>query len=80
MKAKVEVLLRADIFDPQGKTIKNALHHMEYKNVSDVKVGKLFYIDIDTNDKNQAKKELEDMCHQLLANPVIEDYKVELID
>ncbi len=79
MKAKIEVMLRDDIFDPQGKTIQNALHHMDHKNVSRVKAGKLFFVEIQETDAEKAKKDLEEMAHELFANPVIENYKVEIL-
>ena len=80
MKAKIEVMLREDIFDPQGKTIMNALHHMGHKDVSRVKAGKLFYVDIQEPTREKAMKKLEEMSHELFANPVIENYKVEIIE
>jgi phosphoribosylformylglycinamidine synthase len=80
MKAKIEVMLREDIFDPQGKTIVNALHHMDYKSVSNVKAGKLFYLELQETNKDKALKQMEEMAHELFANPVIENYKIEIID
>lgn len=80
MKAKIEVMLREDIFDPQGKTIMNALHHMGYKDVTKVKAGKLFYVEIQESAKEKAMKKLEEMSHELFANPVIENYKIEIIE
>jgi phosphoribosylformylglycinamidine synthase subunit PurS len=80
MKAKIEVMLREDIFDPQGKTIMNALHHMGHKDISKVKAGKLFFVDIQESDRQKAMKKLEEMSHELFANPVIENYKIEIIE
>ncbi len=80
MKAKIEVMLREDIFDPQGKTIMNALHHMNHKDVSRVKAGKLFYVEIQETVKEKAMKKLEEMAHELFANPVIENYKIEILE
>ncbi len=80
MKAKIEVVLREDIFDPQGETILNALHHLDYKNVSGVKAGKLFFVEIQEKQKEKAIKYLEDMTHQLFANPIIENYKINIIE
>jgi phosphoribosylformylglycinamidine synthase subunit PurS len=80
MKAKIEVMLKKGVFDPQGKVLVNALHHLEYNDVSGVKVGKLFFVEINENDKNVAKKRLAEMADQLFANPIIENFEIELVD
>jgi len=78
MRAKIEVMLRKGVFDPQGKTILNAIHHLGFSNVNDVRAGKLFYIDIDETDKKKAMEKLRTMSDQLFANPVIEDFNITL--
>lgn len=75
MKAKIVVTLKAGLLDAQGKTVKSALEALGFKSVKDVRMGK--YIEIDLNGAKSSKKEVERMCEKLLANPIIENYKVE---
>ena len=76
--AKVHVTLKPTVNDPQGLTIKGALHDLDFHNVSSVRVGK--YMEVVLQEKSRAKAEaqMEDMCRRLLANPVIERYRFEL--
>ena len=76
MKISVIVTLKKDVLDPQGKTIKKALEGMSFKNVNDVRQGKYFEIDIDDKSQKKAEDAAEEMCKKLLANLVIEDYKI----
>ena len=76
MKISVIVTLKKDVLDPQGKTIKKTLESMSFKNVSDVRQGKYFEIDIDEKNQKKAEEKIEQMCKKLLANLVIEDYKI----
>ena len=76
MKARVTVTLKAGLLDAQGKTVKSALEALGFKSVKDVRIGK--YIEIDLNGAKASKKDVERMCEKLLANPIIENYKVEL--
>ena len=76
MKISVIVTLKKDVLDPQGKTIKKALEGMSFKNVNDVRQGKYFEIDIDEKNQKKAEEKAEEMCKKLLANLVIEDYKI----
>ena len=76
MKISVVVTLKRDVLDPQGKTIKKALEGMSFKNVNDVRQGKYFEIDIDDKSQRKAEDKAEEMCKKLLANLVIEDYKI----
>ena len=76
MKISVIVTLKRDVLDPQGKTIKKALEGMNYKNINDVRQGKYFEIDIDEKNEKKAREKAEEMCKKLLANLVIEDYKI----
>ena len=76
MKISVIVTLKRDVLDPQGKTIKKALEGMNFKNVNDVRQGKYFEIDIDEKNQKKAEEKAEEMCKKLLANLVIEDYKI----
>ena len=76
MKAKVVITLKTGLLDAQGKTVKSALEALGFKSVKDVRMGK--YIEIDLNGAKSGKKDVERMCDKLLANPIIENYKVEL--
>ena len=76
MKISAIITLKKDVLDPQGKVIQQALDGMGYKNVDEVRQGKYFEIDVKENDPNKAKEVVEDMCKKLLANLVIENYKI----
>lgn len=76
-KVKVYVTLKEGVLDPQGNAVKGALHSMDYKEVDSVRIGKYMELMIeDKNDDIDAK--VEEMCHRLLANPVIENYRYEV--
>lgn len=80
-KAKVCISLKAGLLDAQGKTIKSALESLGFKGVREVRVGKYLEIDLDQSfAKPSLRREVERMCHKLLANPVIERYHIELDD
>jgi phosphoribosylformylglycinamidine synthase PurS subunit len=76
MKIKVIVTLKSGVLDPQGKAIQQTLNGMGFTNVKDVRQGKYFDIDIDENDEQKAKLSAEEICKKLLANQVIEDFKI----
>ena len=76
MKISAIVTLKRDVLDPQGKTIKKALEGMSFKNINDVRQGKYFEIDIDEKNQKKAEEKAEEMCKKLLANLVIENYKI----
>ena len=76
MKISVIVTLKTDVLDPQGRTIKKALEDMSFKNINDIRQGKYFEIDIDEENQKKAEEMAEEMCKKLLANLVIEDYKI----
>ena len=76
MKVKVVVTLKSGVLDPQGKAIQQTLNGMGFANVKDVRQGKYFDIDIDESDEQKAKQSAEEICKKLLANQVIEDFKV----
>ena len=76
MIIKVVVTLKNGVLDPQGKAIQQTLNGMNFKNVDDVRQGKFFEINVNENDEAKAKLQVEDMCKKLLANLVIEDYKI----
>ena len=76
MKVKVIVTLKNGVLDPQGKVIQQTLNGMTFDNVSEVRQGKYFDIEVNENDESKAKSQVEEMCKKLLANLVIEDYKI----
>ena len=76
MKIKVIITLKEGVLDPQGKAIKQTLNGMNFINVEQIRQGKYFEIDVNENDETKAKSQVEEMCKKLLANLVIEDYKI----
>ena len=76
MKVKVIVTLKNGVLDPQGKVIQQTLKGMSFENVSEVRQGKYFDIEVNGSDEGKAKSQVEEMCKKLLANLVIEDYKI----
>ena len=76
MKIQVIVTLKNGVLDPQGKAIQQTLNGMNFDNVSEVRQGKFFEIDVNENNEANAKSLVDDMCKKLLANLVIEDYKI----
>ncbi len=79
LKFSVTITLKKDVLDPQGKVVQNTLQNLGMDNLKNIRQGKYFEIDLDDNDQNEAKKKVDDMCKKLLANLIIEDYKVEKI-
>ena len=76
MKVSAIITLKKDVLDPQGKVIHQALDGMGFENISEVRQGKYFEIDVSENDPNKAKAIVEEMCKKLLANLVIENFKI----
>ena len=76
MKIKVIVTLKNGVLDPQGKAIQQTLNGMSFSNVKEVRQGKYFDIEVDENNEIKAKSKVEGMCKKLLANLVIEDFKI----
>ena len=76
MKISVIITLKKDVLDPQGKVIQQTLEGMGFENISEVRQGKYFEIDVKENDPSKAKAIVEDMCKKLLANLVIENFKI----
>ena len=77
MKATVLVRPKQGILDPQGEAVESALGHLGFP-VSEARVGKVVDLDVDASDANEARAQVERMCEQLLANPLIESYEIEL--
>ena len=76
MKISVIITLKKDVLDPQGKVIHQALNGMGFGDINEVRQGKYFEIDTKETDKNAAKTKVEEMCKKLLANLVIENFKI----
>jgi phosphoribosylformylglycinamidine synthase PurS subunit len=80
MKARVYVTLKRGILDPQGQAVLHALGSLGYSGVKDVRVGKLSELELETSDRPKAEADLKTMGERLLANPVIEDYRFEILE
>ena len=76
MKVSVIITLKKDVLDPQGKVIKQTLNGMGFEDINEIRQGKYFDIDINEKEKNKAEQKVEVICEKLLANLVIEDYKI----
>ena len=79
MRARVYVTLKPSVFDPQGRVVADALVTLGYQDVKDVRQGKFFEVEIDGTDAVAAKARVTEMADKLLANPVIESYRVEVL-
>ena len=78
LQVRVFVTPRKGILDPQGRAVESSLQSLGFENVSGVKVGKYITLDIEARTASEARDEAKKMCEQLLANPVIEDYRFEV--
>ncbi|MCX6009513.1 MAG: phosphoribosylformylglycinamidine synthase subunit PurS [Chloroflexi bacterium] len=76
--AKVYITLKPTVNDPQGLTIKGALHNLGFTSVEDVRAGKYIEVRLEENDLTRASEQVNEMCRKLLANPVIENYRFDL--
>ena len=79
MKFSVTITLKKDVLDPQGKVVQNTLQNLGTTNLTSIRQGKYFEIDLDDTNQVEAQKKVDDMCKKLLANLIIEDYKIEKI-
>ena len=78
MKARIYVTLKNGVLDPQGKAVEHSLHDLGFDEVADVRQGKYLEVELSTKDKSKAEQDLDEMCKKLLANTVIENYRIEL--
>tara|TARA_B110001454_G_scaffold189589_1_gene188283 strand:+ start:588 stop:827 length:240 start_codon:yes stop_codon:yes gene_type:complete len=76
LKISVTVTLKKDVLDPQGKVVGQTIQNMNYKNVTNVRQGKYFEIELNESNKDKAKKIIDEICKKLLTNVVIEDYTI----
>jgi len=80
MKANVFVTLKQDVLDPEGLTIKNALNTLNYKNIKNVRMGKFIVIEFTDSNRDKIEQDLKKICHDILSNPIIEDYTYKIED
>ncbi len=80
MKARVHITLKEGVLDPQGKAIREALSALGFKGVNQVRQGKYLELDLEESDRARAREIVEAMCAKLLANTVIEDYSIEIVE
>lgn len=80
MKARVHIFFKDSVFDPQGNTLAQSLRRVGFSKVKDVRVGKVIDVEVEGQEKEEAKRDLQKMCEQLLANPVIESFKFEFLE
>ena len=79
MKFSVTVTLKKDVLDPQGKVVQNTLQNLGMDDLKSIRQGKYFEVEINDSDIDKAEKKIDDMCKKLLANLIIEDYKINKI-
>ncbi len=80
MKARVFVFYKDSVFDPQGNTLADSLRRVGFAKVKAVRVGKVIDMEMESANRDEAKRDLQKMCEQLLANPVIESFKYEVLE
>lgn len=80
MRVKVEIVRRPEIADPQGVTVVRALRELGFGEVAEARFNRTIVLDLDGTDPQSARARVEEMCRRLLANPVIEDFEVQVID
>jgi phosphoribosylformylglycinamidine synthase len=78
LKAEITIILKRTVADPQGLTIRHALESLGYKDLADVRMGKLVTIKLNFKDKKRAEREIDQMCKKLLTNPIIEYYHFKI--
>jgi phosphoribosylformylglycinamidine synthase len=77
-RARVVITLKRTIMDAQGQTVEKALHNLGYANVEKLRIGKFVEMELNDGPKEQLQAQVEEMCRKLLANPIIEDFRVEI--
>lgn len=80
MKARVHVFYKDSVFDPQGNTVEDSLKKMGFAKVKNIRIGRVIDLELDYSSREEAKREVTKMCEKLLANPVIESFKHEILD
>jgi phosphoribosylformylglycinamidine synthase len=77
--AKIQVVLKPSVLDPQGQAVKHSVESMNFKGIEDIRIGKYIELKIDEKDSNKAKSLADDLCKKILVNPVIETYFLEIV-
>jgi phosphoribosylformylglycinamidine synthase PurS subunit len=77
-RLEIRVIPRPGLLDPEGKAIQSALHSLDYEQVQEVRVGKLLYVEVEAASSEEARNGADAMCRRLLANPVTEDFEIEV--
>lgn len=80
MKAHIYVTLKREVLDPQGDAVQRALRSLDFRDVSDVRIGRFIEVELAGDDRAAAQTQLRAMCDALLANPVMEDYRFEIVE
>ena len=80
VKVRIHVTLKEGVLDPQGKAIKHSLHDLGFEGVADVRQGKYIELELENDNETKLLNDLDEMCRKLLANVVIEDYAIELVE
>jgi phosphoribosylformylglycinamidine synthase subunit PurS len=78
MKARITVMPKKTVLDPQGKTVKHALESMQFRGIKDVRIGKFLEIELADGDPAALRRQIDEACLKLLSNPVIEEYTFEI--
>jgi len=78
LQVKIFITLKNGVVDPQGITIKGALESLGYQGIANIRLGKYMQMELNSRSREEAEKDIEEMCGKLLANPVIENYKYEI--
>ena len=79
MKARIEITLKTGVLDPQGLAVQRALGRLGFKGLNEVRQGKFIEIDLAADNEKDARSKADEMCRKLLANPVIEDYRIDIV-
>jgi len=79
-QANIYITLRPSVLDPAGTAVQSGLKHMGYEQVEQIRIGKYIELKLSSIDENSARQQLDKMCEQLLANPVIENYRFDLVE
>ncbi len=80
LKAQVHVMLKKGIFDPQGQAVMHGLESVGFQTVKQVRIGKVIELSLDMTDKTEADRVVNDMCDQMLANPIVESYSYDILE
>ena len=78
MKARIKIMLKSGVLDPQGTAIKQALNNIGFESVTGVRQGKVIELEVDGSNKSEVRSEIESMCNKMLANTVIENFEIEV--